>query len=274
LLAERHPGAVIFVLLDGLSPPLREKLLLLAGEYFYHLFLAPGDKWDYGVPDRLVEMDEAFVLTMRRNLNDKGRLRLKRACDLCLGLGLALAALPLFLGLALCIRLDSPGAAIFRQTRIGQGGRPFTLFKFRTMRKDADSFLSAYLKKHPESAEEWASTRKLRSDPRITRLGRFLRRTSLDELPQILNVLRGEMSLVGPRPIVQEEVALYGEIFSLYALVLPGITGLWQVSGRNDCTYGERIRLDRSYVVQWSVWLDIYILIKTIPEMFRMRGAY
>ncbi|MDR1359387.1 MAG: undecaprenyl-phosphate galactose phosphotransferase WbaP [Deltaproteobacteria bacterium] len=274
LLAGRHPGAVVFVLLDGLSSEFRDKLLLLAGEHFQHLFLAPGDRWDYGVPDQVLEMDEAFVLTMRRNLNDKRRLRLKRACDLFLGTGFALAALPLFLILALCIRLDSPGAAIFRHRRIGRGGKPFDLFKFRTMIKDSDSLLGEYLKTHPESAEEWASSQKLRQDPRITRLGRFLRRTSLDELPQILNVLQGEMSLVGPRPIVQEEVQRYGEIFSLYSLVLPGVTGLWQVSGRSDCAYEDRVRLDRSYVVHWSVWLDIYILIKTIPEIFRMRGAY
>jgi lipopolysaccharide/colanic/teichoic acid biosynthesis glycosyltransferase len=142
------------------------------------------------------------------------------------------------------------------------------------MRQNAGGFLDAYLALHPDEAAEWAASRKLRNDPRITRLGRFLRRTSLDELPQILNVLRGEMSLVGPRPIVQEEITRYGGIFSLYAMVLPGITGLWQISGRNDLSYEERICLDRSYVIHWSVWLDIYILAKTVPEIFRGRGAY
>ena len=273
-LAERYPAAVVFILMDGIPPALREKLLLLAGGHFYYLFLAPKSNWNYGVPDQVVELDNSLVLALRRNLNDKRRLRIKRICDIVLSCVLILAALPFLLGLALCIRLDSPGPVFFRHTRIGQGGRLFTVFKFRTMRENADGFLREYLALHPDEAEEWAACRKLRADPRITRLGRFLRRTSLDELPQILNVLRGEMSLVGPRPIVQEEIRRYGEIFSLYTLVLPGITGLWQISGRNDCSYEERICLDRSYVVHWSVWLDIYILVKTIPEVFRMRGAY
>ncbi|MDR2076370.1 MAG: undecaprenyl-phosphate galactose phosphotransferase WbaP [Desulfovibrio sp.] len=273
-LAERHPGAVVFIFLDGFSFSLRENLLLLAGEYFYHLFLAPEGKWDYGVPDQVLETGNSIFLAVRRNLNDKRRLRFKRIFDLVLGSCLALASLPLLLALALCIRLDSSGPAFFRHTRIGQGGRPFRLFKFRTMRENADALLKDYLATHPKEAEEWAASRKLRHDPRVTRLGRLLRRTSLDELPQILNVLRGEMSLVGPRPIVQAEIRRYGEIFSLYSLVLPGITGLWQISGRNDCTYDQRINLDRSYVIHWSLWLDIYILAKTIPEIFLMRGAY
>ncbi|MDR2160618.1 MAG: undecaprenyl-phosphate galactose phosphotransferase WbaP [Desulfovibrio sp.] len=273
-LAERYQGAILFLLLRDIPPSWHESLLHTAGENFYRIFLAPAGAWCHGVPDFLVNLGGSFVLSMRRNLNDRRRLRLKRACDLSLSLGILLLALPLLLCLALCIRLDSPGPVLFRHRRIGGGGKPFTLFKFRTMRVNADALLQSHLAEHPEKALEWNASQKLRHDPRVTRLGHFLRRTSLDELPQLFNVLRGEMSLVGPRPIVEAEIARYGRIFSLYTAVLPGITGLWQVSGRNDCSYTDRISLDRDYVLQWSVWLDIFILIKTVPVVLGRRGAY
>jgi lipopolysaccharide/colanic/teichoic acid biosynthesis glycosyltransferase len=139
---------------------------------------------------------------------------------------------------------------------------------------DADAVLTKYLETHPELKEEWLRDQKLRNDPRITRTGRFLRKTSLDELPQLWNVLRGEMSLVGPRPIVEAEIERYGANFALYTRVLPGLTGLWQVSGRNDTTYPERVALDSYYVRNWSVWLDLYILARTVWVVLAGKGAY
>ena len=147
-------------------------------------------------------------------------------------------------------------------------------WKFRTMHPDGDAVLAAYLKKHPEACEEWERDHKLKNDPRVTPIGKILRSLSLDELPQIWNVIKGEMSLVGPRPIVAKEVAKYGSVFSKYSAVKPGITGMWQVSGRSETTYDERVRLDEYYVANWSPWLDIYILAKTVIILARRRGAY
>ena len=273
-LAKRYPGAVVTILLGSTPPQHQELLLCAAGDHFYRLILVPPMDWLYCMPDTVASLCGFFALTVRRNLCDIRRLRLKRVCDL-LACGLfALLTLPLFLALMALIRLDTPGPAIFKQTRIGRGGKPFQVFKFRTMQVDAEAVLKAYLREHPEEAEEWARDQKLRHDPRVTRVGRFLRRTSLDELPQLINVLRGDMSFVGPRPIVESEIRRYGEVFSLYERVLPGITGLWQISGRNDISYKERVALDRYYITNWSVWLDWYILARTVPVVLGMRGAY
>ncbi len=172
------------------------------------------------------------------------------------------------------MRIDSPGPVLFSHTRIGRGRRTFRLWKFRTMSVDADAALADYLDRHPDQAREWALTHKLREDPRITRIGRFLRKTSLDELPQFWNVLRGDMSMVGPRPIVAEEVPKYGGAFALYARVLPGLTGLWQVSGRNDTGYTRRVELDTQYIRHWSALLDTKVLFKTVRVILYGHGAY
>jgi Undecaprenyl-phosphate galactose phosphotransferase WbaP len=172
------------------------------------------------------------------------------------------------------IKLTSRGPLFFGHKRIGQNGRAFKAWKFRTMVQDADAVLARRLQADPALAEEWRLTHKLKDDPRVTRLGRLLRRASLDELPQVLNVLRGEMSLVGPRPIVGQEVDKYGENYSLYCRVKPGITGLWQVSGRNNTTYPERVAYDQYYVRNWSVWLDLYILKNTVRTVLTGDGAY
>jgi lipopolysaccharide/colanic/teichoic acid biosynthesis glycosyltransferase len=157
---------------------------------------------------------------------------------------------------------------------VGKGRRAFRLWKFRSMSVDAGARLAECLAANPERDREWARTRKLRADPRVTRVGRFLRRTSLDELPQLWNVLRGDMSLIGPRPIVSQEASKYGVGFALYSQVLPGLTGLWQVSGRNDTHYGRRVELDCQYIRNWTVALDLKILLKTAAVVARGRGAY
>lgn len=189
----------------------------------------------------------------------------------------ALAAtilLPVGLILALGIRLDSPGSILYRQKRIGQGGSPLHIYKFRTMVADADAALQTCLAANPTLREEWERDHKLRNDPRITRMGAFLRKTSLDELPQLLNVLAGGMSLVGPRPIVAAEIAKYGQVYEEYCRVKPGITGLWQISGRNNTSYAERVTYDHYYINNWSVWMDLWILGKTVPVVLSGYGAY
>jgi Undecaprenyl-phosphate galactose phosphotransferase WbaP len=178
-----------------------------------------------------------------------------------------------FLIIMFIVRLDG-GPAFYRHKRVGAGGREFNCLKFRTMVLDADRVLSEVLARDCVLADQWARTRKLANDPRITRVGRFLRNSSLDELPQLINVLRLEMSLVGPRPIVESEIPLYGEGFAHYCAVRPGMTGLWQVSGRSKISYEKRVELDMWYVDNWSLWKDIVVLLKTIPTVLCGEGAY
>jgi len=198
----------------------------------------------------------------------------KRVLDLALTLLGAVLVLPLIALMALWIKVDSPGPVFYAQERIGQDGKHFQAWKFRSMVQNADGILQRYLDDNPVLREEWERSHKLRNDPRITRAGGFLRRTSLDELPQLWNVLKGEMSLVGPRPIVEAEIPKYGNKFSLYTKVKSGLTGMWQISGRSDTSYDERVQLDTFYVRNWSVWLDLYILFRTIEIVLLRKGAY
>jgi Undecaprenyl-phosphate galactose phosphotransferase WbaP len=176
--------------------------------------------------------------------------------------------------LGVLVRLESPGPIFFGHRRIGRDHSSFRAWKLRTMQVNADELLQKALAEDGALREEWLRDRKLRHDPRITRVGRFLRKASLDELPQLWNVLRGEMSLVGPRPIVEEEVVTYGRNFSLYCRVTPGLTGLWQVSGRNTVSARDRVRLDSYYVRNWSPWLDLHILARTAKVVLTGQGAY
>ena len=198
----------------------------------------------------------------------------KRVMDVVLSLAALVLGLPLLLAIALAVKSSSSGPVLYGHTRIGRYGRRFTAWKFRTMYRGADALLRQHLDRNPAARLEWQRDQKLRDDPRVTRVGRFLRRLSLDELPQMWNVLCGDMSVVGPRPIVDEEVAKYGESFELYAGVKPGITGLWQVSGRTDVGYEMRVRLDEFYVRHWSPWLDLYLLARTVVALLCRRGAY
>lgn len=182
---------------------------------------------------------------------------------------------PLLLFIAIWIYKDSPGPVIFKHMRVGKNGKLFPCYKFRSMCLDADKVLTDLLANDPEIRAEWERDFKLKNDPRITRSGAFLRKTSLDELPQIFNVLRGDMSLVGPRPVTQEELdKYYGDAAKLYCSVKPGITGLWQVSGRSDTTYEERVKMDCWYVQNSNIWLDIRLLLRTVSAVISKRGSY
>lgn len=198
---------------------------------------------------------------------------LKRLLDIAISLLALIFLAPLMIMLAAAVWFGDRGPIFYGQTRIGRSGRTFRCLKFRTMVVDADERLAQLLRSDPMAAAEWRRDRKLRRDPRITSIGRFLRKTSLDELPQLLNILRGEMSLVGPRPIVSAEVEKYGDAFAYYTAVRPGLTGLWQVSGRNDASYDERVRLDTHYAQCWSVAGDLKIVLLTFPALLG-KGAY
>ena len=199
---------------------------------------------------------------------------IKRSMDLTLTIAGGAALLPLLAAIAVMVKLTSRGPVFFGHTRIGYRGQRFTAWKFRSMRTDGAAVLARHLASDPAAAAEWARDHKLKDDPRVTRIGAILRKASLDELPQLWNVVRGQMSLVGPRPIVDDEVAKYGKYYAVYKSVRPGITGLWQVSGRNDTTYDERLQYDEFYARNWSPWLDMHILARTVAALCATRGAY
>lgn len=223
------------------------------------------------LPSASVEVSPVLVTSKKKG---RPNHNLKRRLDvfLCL-LGLPLA-LPLGAIAALLSAVSCKASPIYRQERIGRNGKPFTLYKFRSMIKNADHILDQCLKNNPDFESEWKKDQKLRDDPRLTRIGRFLRKTSLDELPQIINILKGDMSLVGPRPIVAGEREKYGRFFDEYCQTRPGLTGLWQVSGRNNTTYAQRVAFDHYYINNWTIWLDLWILAKTAPAAVSGNGAY
>ena len=194
--------------------------------------------------------------------------------DVCLVLVAFPILLPIFLLVGSLVKLSSHGPVFFAHRRIRRSSAFFSMWKFRTMCVNSAEVLEDHLAKHPEARAEWNKTHKLRNDPRITRLGRFLRRYSLDELPQVWNVLTGTMSLVGPRPIVAAEVERYKESFACYCRVKPGLTGLWQVSGRSELSYDQRVALDCEYVERWSLWRDFKIMLKTFASVVNQEGAY
>jgi len=197
----------------------------------------------------------------------------KRVFDIVGALALFVVFSPLILCVAVWLWVTG-GPILFGHQRIGKGGRPFNCYKFRTMVPNADQVLERLFEREPDLRIEWVLNHKLKDDPRVTRLGEFLRKTSLDELPQLWNVLRGEMSLVGPRPIVKDEIFRYGHAIRHYLAVKPGITGLWQVSGRNDTTYGRRVAMDRLYAMNMCVGLDTRILFRTMVVVCKRSGAY
>lgn len=205
---------------------------------------------------------------------EKREQMLKRGFDLSFALVFLIVSFPVLVLLSIALQINSPGRLFFVQQRIGQGGRMFNCFKFRTMHEDAEALLEDLLAKSPEARREWDLDHKLRDDPRVSKLGGIVRKLSLDELPQLLNIIAGEMSVVGPRPIVRAEILKYNCYFSDYCAVKPGLTGLWQVSGRNDVTYDERVQLDCEYRRKASFLFDIGIVLKTVPAVLGAKGSY
>lgn len=241
---------------------------------FRRLILVSDLDWIEGASMQIHDFEGRIGIAMQKNSLSPVDALMKRALDIAGALALAAVSLPVAAAAILWIKLDTPGRIFYRQWRVGKDGRQITILKFRTMVIDADKALHAYLDTHPEAREEWESTQKLRDDPRITRSGKWLRMFSIDEIPQFWNVLRGDLSLVGARPIVEAEIRHYGDDIGVYKNMRPGITGLWQVSGRSDTTYADRVRYDTYYVRNWSVWLDLYVLLRTVYVVLKRDGAY
>jgi Undecaprenyl-phosphate galactose phosphotransferase WbaP len=241
---------------------------------FSHVLLIPDlpGLCSLDIAAREVGGEVGFELPQR--LFHRGAAFIKRSLDLLISGSAILLLSPIFLLAALAVRFSSKGPILFGHLRNGLLGESFRALKFRTMYPDGDRILAAHLEANPEDKQEWMRNQKLKNDPRVTWIGRWLRRFSIDELPQLFNVLIGDMSLIGPRPIVQSEIPKYGRGYSLYTRVRPGLSGLWQVSGRNNTTYEERVAFDEYYVRNWSIWMDAYILVRTVKVVFTAEGAY
>lgn len=222
----------------------------------------------------LRNLGEIMGLEIQYNLVNPWSQSFKRLIDVIGSLLMLIFLMPVFVFVTLMIKLDSPGPILFSQERLGWNGKKFRMIKFRTMYQNAEQMLTEYLNTNPSLEREWNEYQKLLRDPRVTRVGRILRRFSIDELPQLINVLKGEMSLVGPRPFFPEQLEIYGNAYMHYVRVRPGITGMWQVSGRNLTSFQERSKWDEYYVRNWSIWLDMYILARTFSVVLLRDGAY
>jgi Undecaprenyl-phosphate galactose phosphotransferase WbaP len=268
-LAHVHTALVLYQSLEEL-PDLRERYQ----DTFERVILVrDGDNGLNLCGISVTEYGGLLSFEIRHNLLDRAAQTEKRLMDV-IGSGFGLLVItPLLAAAALLIKITSPGPVFYRQPRLGKDGRVLNMLKFRTMHVNADQVLKSFLDSNPHMRAEWDCYQKLRVDPRITPIGAFLRRYSIDELPQLWNVLTGEMSLVGPRPIMLNQAEIYGPTLKHYQRVLPGMTGLWQISGRNQATFAQRAGFDHHYVMNWSIWLDVYILAKTIFVVLKRDGA-
>lgn len=229
----------------------------------------------YNVEAQTLFSEQIMFLSLRNNLARRRNQIYKRIFDIVVGCLLCILILPIIVLIAICIKIDSRGPVFFNAKRIGKHEKIFTCYKFRSMQLNADTILSQYLQQNPMAREEWDTFAKLRDyDPRVTKVGRWIRKYSLDELPQIFNVIRGNMSLVGPRPYLPREKADIGEYISTITLTVPGVTGFWQTSGRSDVSFAGRVAMDTWYVRNWSIWLDLAYLFKTVKTVFTGKGAY
>jgi Undecaprenyl-phosphate galactose phosphotransferase WbaP len=273
LVADQYGLTYAIVAMPGVAPGRLHEILRRYAHCFRHFLVIPNiaDLGMLWVSTR--DLGGVLGIEMSQNLLHTAPRVAKRMMDIILTPIMAVALAPVIAAVAALVRLTSRGPVFYSQPRIGKDRRVFRAWKFRTMVRDADRLLNEYLELCPAGRLEWRAKRKLRDDPRLTPVGHFLRQWSLDELPQLWNVLRGQMSLAGPRPIAADELSRYGEGMELYAKAPPGMTGLWQVSGRNDTTYDERVRLDEYYVRNWSVWMDVWILGRTLRCVITRRGA-
>lgn len=274
VLAEQMNVRYALVAIPGLEKAELARLIERYTASFHHVFVVPDLPGLSSLGVHAHDLGGMLGVEISHRLLFKTPQTVKRSFDVAAALLGLLALSPFLLLTALLIRRSTRGPVFYSQTRRGRNGELFRAWKFRTMVPGADKVLAAHLAAHPELRREWERDHKLKQDPRVTAIGRLLRKTSLDELPQLWNVLRGEMSLVGPRPIVDDEIPKYGAKYALYKKVRPGISGLWQVSGRNNTTYEERVGFDEYYVRNWSPWLDLYILGRTVKVVLTGDGAY
>lgn len=271
--ARKHSVKTALILLDDLND--LDQLVKRYRDAFQWVILIKDPSENFGLTFlKPLDFLDVLGLQVKNNLLSNSTQELKRIMDLALSFFGMLCLAPWLILIAFLIKSESRGGVFYRQRRLGRSGHVFSVLKFRTMYENAGEILREELARDPVLKDEWDRYQKLRNDPRITRIGKFLRRFSLDELPQLWNVLKGEMSLVGPRPIMVEQFGLYGKTIKECFRVTPGLTGLWQVSGRNQKTFAQRAELDLEYIQRWSVWLDIYILLKTIKTVIQHDGAY
>lgn len=274
LMASQFGLRYAIVAMPGVTPKRLDEILSRYAHRFAHFLVIPNVSAATMLWVTPRDFGGTLGLEIPQKLLHPSSRILKRVFDLLMATVAGIIFLPVLALIAVLVKATSRGPVIYSQPRVGRNRRIFHACKFRTMVEDADQVLDSHLARFPERQLEWRINRKLRNDPRLTRTGRFLRRTSLDELPQLWNILRGDMGLVGPRPIAEDELVRYGESIELYAKVLPGITGLWQVSGRNNTTYEERVHFDEYYVRNWSVWLDLWIVGRTVRTVISGEGAY
>ena len=273
-LAGRNRGCYAIIAMPHLRASELEDVLNEYSQYFHHVLVLPDVTGMSSLWVSAKDLGGMLGLEVKQRLSQTMPRLIKRSFDLAVATAVSLGFLPLFLLLILGVRLSSRGPIFYGQRRVGRGHELFTAWKFRSMVTNADEVLESHLEKSPALRAEWERDRKLKRDPRVTTIGRIMRKTSLDELPQLWNVLSGQMSLVGPRPIVMAEVDRYGRRYQHYRRVTPGITGLWQISGRNNTTYERRTEIDEYYVRNWSVAMDLYILYRTIKTVLFTEGAY
>ncbi len=273
-LGERNKGCYAILAMPGLPASELEEILNEYSQHFHHVLVLPDVAGMSSLWVSAKDLGGMLGLEIEQRLSQTMPRLIKRSFDLFVAVLFGLCFLPLFAFLFLGVRLSSPGPVFYGQRRIGRDHTFFTAWKFRSMVLDADGVLEQHLERDPALRAEWERDRKLKRDPRVTAVGRLMRKTSLDELPQLWNVLSGQMSLVGPRPIVMAEVDRYGRRYQHYRRVTPGITGLWQISGRNNTTYERRTEIDEYYVRNWSVSMDLYILYRTVKTVLFTEGAY
>jgi Undecaprenyl-phosphate galactose phosphotransferase WbaP len=244
-------------------------------DVFERVVLIRPQRDNFSLSDSIaLDFNGVMGFQVQQNLLNPWSMAFKRLIDIAISSLCLLIGTPFAVIIYLFIHFDSPGGIFYRQPRLGYGGKTFRLLKFRTMQTNGDEIFSERLKTDKAFRDEWKKYQKIKIDPRITRVGSFLRKYSFDELPQLWNILKGEMSIVGPRPIMLNQKEMYGLDFKNYARVRPGVTGLWQISGRNHTTFARRTEFDMEYIQRWSVWLDIYIIFQTFKEVFARNGAY
>ncbi len=273
-LAAHNKGSYAVLALPALRSSELEEVLNEYSQHFHHTLVMPDVTGMSSLWVSARDFGGMLGLEVEQKLSHTLPRVMKRCFDLLVAGAISLCLLPLFVVLYLCTRLSSPGPVFYGHRRLGRGHQMFTAWKFRSMVTNGDEVLQEHLDRDPALRAEWERDRKLKRDPRVTTIGSIMRKTSLDELPQLWNVLCGDMSLVGPRPIVMAEVERYGNRYQHYRRVTPGITGLWQVSGRNSTTYQRRTEIDEYYVRNWSISLDLYILYRTVKTVLFTEGAY
>jgi Undecaprenyl-phosphate galactose phosphotransferase WbaP len=273
-LVRRFNIKMAIVAMPGLSQEELAHILNYSVSAFRYNVLIPDFFSSANIWMSIRDFDGVLGLATIHKLKMPWNLFFKRFIDILFVILMTLILSPIFLLIAAAIKLTSPGPVLYGHERIGRNGKPFKAWKFRSMVIDADERLAALLDADPALRAEWELSHKLKNDPRVTGIGRLLRKTSFDEFPQFINILLGQMSLVGPRPVVREETEKYGEAFARIFSVRPGLTGLWQVSGRSDTDYAERVAYDSYYLQSWSVWLDLWVLYKTPVQIIAGKGAY